>query len=293
MDRAAGRKSWSDEKLITRALSAKTNKTHWDNVSELRQRASASLYARCLELVSSDHPIEHETGLHILSYFYQIKKSKRNKGGSYTVKFPYRKELYTLFWKMIAEETDKDCIASILIGIAHYSIRHTAKEIDLYLSFLSYEAEEIRFAVVMALSCIEDMKAIRGLIILSRDKISCIRDWATFSIGTQSNLDNDEIRKALYARCTDRHHDTRMEAISGLAKRKDEGVKPYLEKEFSACTVYVLNSIEELNAVEYLPRLESLLKETENDQDTNQYWFNCLKKCIESLRCGQQEFDVK
>jgi HEAT repeat protein len=188
---------------------------------------------------------------------------------------------------MLADEKNIDVIIPLLYGVRMSNRYIKVKEIDLLLTFVGSENKDIRSAAVSALSCIDNMKAIRGLIALSQDRYSYIRNWATFGIGTLSDLDNDEVRQALYARCTDRHHETRMEAISGLAKRKDDGVKKYLEKEFADCTVYVLESIQNLGAKEYLPRLEAMLEEAGKNPDiyNNEYWLRHLKECVEKLRC--------
>lgn len=281
-DTTLGRKSWSDEKLLSRVLSAKTDKAYWNTIHEIRGRASDSLYAQCMELVRSEHPAECAAGITILSQFYRLNKRKK-----YGVEYPYRKEVLRLFLGMLAAATDSSVLAALLYGIGDNNSYIKPREIDLLLPFISAQEIIIRRAAVSALTGIQTMKAIRGLIMLSKDRYSDIRNWATFAIGTQTDVDNADIRKALYARCTDSHHDTRMEAIYGLAKRKDEGVKAYLEKEFSDCTVYVLESIQELHAVEYLPRLKAMLEETESNPDTDQYWLGHLQECIESLRGSQ------
>lgn len=286
-DKAQGRKSWPDKKLLSRALSAKTDKAYWDNIHELRGRASDSLYAECMELVRSERPGECAAGVTILSQFYRI--NKRKKRG---IEYPYRKEVLKLFLSMLASATDSSVTAALLYGIGDNNSCIKPHEIDLLLPFISVQEIIIRRAAVSALTGIHKMKAIRGLIMLSRDRYSDIRNWATFAIGTQTDVDTAEIRTALYARCVDKHYDTRMEAIYGLAKRKDDGVKTYLEKEFFNCTVYVLESIQELHALEYLPRLKVMLEETENDPTTDQYWLGHLKECIESLQGSRHKSDA-
>ena len=283
MDKRKGRTNWPDEKLLARALSAKTDKAYRNNTAELKSRASANLYARCLELARSELPAERAAGVDILSELY-----RNNQRTKYGTEFPYRKEALALFLAMLATEKDSTVTIALLYGIGKNNRTIKPKDIDRILAFAAAEDANIRFAAVCALSCIESMKAIRGLIRLATDKYSSIRNWATFAIGTQSELDNEAIRKALYARCTDKHYDTRLEAIYGLAKRKDAGVKPYLEKEFADCTVYVLESIQCLNATEYLPRLEAMLAEYSDKPETYGYWLGHLQECIATLRqCPQ------
>jgi HEAT repeat protein len=54
------------------------------------------------------------------------------------------------------------------------------------------------------------------------------RDWATFGLGVQGDMDSVEIREALVRRLNDPDEDVREEAMVGLAKRKDERAVPAL-----------------------------------------------------------------
>ncbi len=54
---------------------------------------------------------------------------------------------------------------------------------------------------------------------LTSDEDADVRDWATFGLGTQINVDGTEVRQCLLARLDDPDEDTRSEAIAGLARR--------------------------------------------------------------------------
>lgn len=84
----------------------------------------------------------------------------------------------------------------------------------------------VRIAVASSLPLIFDGEpldddAVRTLIALSTDEDADVRDWATMSLGTQSDLDTPEIREALAARLNDVGGDTAFEACLGLARRGD------------------------------------------------------------------------
>lgn len=66
-----------------------------------------------------------------------------------------------------------------------------------------------------------------------RDVDEHVRDWATFGLGVQGNLDSEQIREGLADRLTDTHRDVRGEALCGLAKRRDKRALPALIAELN------------------------------------------------------------
>jgi len=90
----------------------------------------------------------------------------------------------------------------------------------------------VRLGVAMALpSCEEggDPQLLRrALIGLMEDADDDVRDWATFGLGTLTEIDGPEVRKALFGRLTDVNLDARDEALLGLARRRDSRVPPVL-----------------------------------------------------------------
>jgi HEAT repeat protein len=55
-----------------------------------------------------------------------------------------------------------------------------------------------------------------------------VRDWATFGLGVQGDLDSAEIRDALFQQLSDSNEDVREEAMAALGKRRDQRVVPFL-----------------------------------------------------------------
>jgi HEAT repeat protein len=72
---------------------------------------------------------------------------------------------------------------------------------------------------------------IETLIELTKDESDEVRNWATFSLGTQCKQDSPEIRAALLKRVDDTFEDARDEAIWGLAQRRESlGLRLVLER---------------------------------------------------------------
>ena len=83
----------------------------------------------------------------------------------------------------------------------------------------------------------EDVQAIEALIELTRDPEAHVREWATFALGTQVEVDTPDLRDALMERVADNDDDTRCEALVGLARRGDRRVLPALQSSLSSDSV--------------------------------------------------------
>jgi HEAT repeat protein len=60
------------------------------------------------------------------------------------------------------------------------------------------------------------------------DKDADVRDWATFGLGSLSDLDSPEIREAFAIAINDTSEDVKQEALVGMARRRDHRALPYL-----------------------------------------------------------------
>ena len=87
----------------------------------------------------------------------------------------------------------------------------------------------MRYAVEFALgNFANDEQAIEHLMVLMADEDEDVRDWATFAVGTRSDVDTPEIRDALNERLNDPFWDAKLEGIMGLAKRRDMRALPHI-----------------------------------------------------------------
>lgn len=118
-----------------------------------------------------------------------------------------------------------------VLEAACYALGHLGHPgaIESLVNLRNHPVPGVRLGVTVGLLTHENEKAVQTLMALSRDEDEDVRDWATFGLGTQIDLDTPEIRDALVKRLND-SGDAQGEAMAGLARRKDErALKPILE----------------------------------------------------------------
>ncbi len=268
------RKKWTSEKIFNRLLNNKTQKTYWDNISELRKRPNQDVFKKAYELAKSSIDREKIIGLHILQ---QLGFDPRfNK--SQTV---------DLHFELLEKNQTEKVLESIFHGIGHNNDELNDNQISKLIEFKDEKNIDVKHALISALSGIENSKSINVLINLTKDKNSSIRNWATFGIGNLIETDNNDIRNALWNRVKDKDFETKSEAIVGLANRRDKRIKDIILSELKNGDygTLLLESILKLNDKEFLPLLNENLKIAKNDEDDiKNGWVLALKETIEELK---------
>jgi HEAT repeat protein len=266
------RKNWTDDRLISRLINNKTDKSRWDNISALRKRPSQELFAKCSELTQSNNPKLRKIGIDILA---QLGLPPR----------PFLKETLKIYFDLFEVETDPDVLRSLLHSIGHNNDNLNRKQVEKICSFIDVENSWVKEGLVYALLGIDNLNAIETLIKLSSDKLSHVRNWATFGLGTQIERNNKPIREALWERVNDKHQETKLEAIVGLAKRKDKRVNNIIKREITSGEYGTLlfEAIIQTQDKEFLPLLKQNLKTIKGDKTVNPEWEKDLKNCITEL----------
>jgi HEAT repeat protein len=266
------RKDWTDEKLIFRLINNKTDKSRWDNISVLRKRPSKELFTKCEDLTKSKNPKVRKIGIDILA---QLGLPPR----------PFLKETLKIYFDLFEVETDPDVLLSLLYSIGHNNDKLDNEQIEKICSFKNSENSWVKEGLVAALLGIDNLNAIETLIKLSSDKLSHIRNWATFGLGTQIETNNKQIRDALWERVNDKHQETKLEAIVGLAKRKDKRVNDIIKREITdgEYEILLFEAIIETQEIAFLPLLQQNFTTDNSNKTINPAWENVLKNCIDTL----------
>ncbi|MBE9586761.1 hypothetical protein IM792_20090 [Mucilaginibacter sp. JRF] len=268
--------NWTDDKLLSRLLNSKSGTSRWANIRVLRGRPSEELFAKCVALTKSDDPKHKIIAIDILS---QLGVPSR----------PYLQKMLKLYFDLLSTETHPDVLRSILYAIGHNNSDINHEQVERLCSFINNENNLVREGLTFALLGINDLKVIDALIELSADRLSKIKNWATFGLASQTDRNNKAIRDALWNRVNDKHQETKLEAIFGLAKRKDDRVKDIIIRELTTGEYgsLLLKAIIETEDERYLPLLRQNLKNTKADADIDPEWLRELEECVSALSAIQ------
>ncbi|GLH76227.1 hypothetical protein SSBR45G_11350 [Bradyrhizobium sp. SSBR45G] len=127
-------------------------------------------------------------------------------------------------------DPDPMVIGAVGVALGH---RNSARAIAPVLKQIRHPSRHVRWGAVHALSRHDDLDAVQGLIELTKDNETDIRDWATFGLAQQTTLDTPPLRDALFERTEDPDAEIRGEALIGLAARHDQRVLDPLARELS------------------------------------------------------------
>lgn len=267
-----GRKKWTNAELIAQAVSGKSSQSRWAAIRELRNRPSKELFDLCVGLTNSTNPTKRAVGVDILAQLGQVPR-------------PFLKKTMPVFFRLLKIENNPTVLMSVGYAIGHNNGSFTPKQIASICAMLRFENDQVMEGLVFALLGIDDPNAIEALIALSMHRLSHIRNWAIFGLGTLSKRNNQKIREALFNRVNDRHQETRLEAILGLAKRKDSRVNEIINKELikRQYGTLLFDAILETQNQQFLPLLKSTFTNLKDDTKVNPEWKRALENCIQIL----------
>lgn len=179
---------------------------YWRVVQAIQQRPIQGVFDRCNSWCSSGDPAERRLGADILAQLGCLDHS-----------FPFRSATIPILKRLLADD-QTEVVEAALVAFSHLGAQDAIAEI---IPFAENAEAELRYAAVLALLTQEDKRAVDTMIRLSQDRDPHVRNWATFGLGAQIDVDTLAVRAALLARVEDPDADTRAEALSGLVKRGD------------------------------------------------------------------------
>jgi HEAT repeat protein len=177
----------------------------------------------------------------------------------------------------VAVETEGLVLADLALALGHLD---DARAIEPLLSLVGHADADVREGAAVGLMRHDDPRVLAAEILLSADPAGEVRNWATFAIGAQSDVDTPAVRAALYARLDDEHEEARHEALAGLARRGDASVVERLIRELEAgLSSLLVEAAAELGDV----RLQAPLKAARADPEMTPWFAEALDEAI--ARC--------
>lgn len=118
-------------------------------------------------------------------------------------------------------DADSSVVQAVIFALGH---RASARAIDALLPFVDHPSADFRYAAVHGLMPHDTPTVVEAIIRLSGDSDRDVRNWATFTLGSQFESDSPELRVALHERLADSDPEVRGEALVGLARRRDTSI---------------------------------------------------------------------
>jgi len=193
----------SVDELFEVALQADED-TAWDAVMALHWRGSGEVLERGIALTRSSDPVWRARGADVLS---QLGIPERT----------YPDQCLAAVLPLLVDEA-ASVVRSAIYALHHIDSLRAAPHIA---PLATHMNDDIREAVAFGLNAVVSSGAHDVLLKLMRDRSADVRNWATFGIARQSDIDSSDVRGALVANLADLDDEVRYEAAIGLARRRD------------------------------------------------------------------------
>jgi HEAT repeat protein len=250
------------------------NSPGWRAVSELHKRGTDEIFVLAQSLCQANDPHERTVGADILGQL------------GWPAGYPFCDETLPILFHLIETDQNTSVLNSACIALGHL---HDERAIEPLLTLKDHPNDIVRYGVIVGLFGFEDDHAINALIELSRDIDIVNRDWATSALGTLIDSDTEAIRDALYARLDDIDEQTRGEAMSALAKRKDQRVFPFVLNQLEKMIYwpFLFEAAQDLADPRLLPALYHFRDHWEGEKNLR---YNALEAAIAACE-GKQNPD--
>jgi HEAT repeat protein len=173
-------------------------------------------------------------------------------------------------------------LRSVIVALGHHSRNGQSWDCECLTRFMTHPAPEVRHAVATAIGghpFDESKKAANMLMRLCGDSDRDVRNWATFGLAVQMDVDTPAIRDTLAQLLLDDDEEIAGEALVGLARRKDNRAVPHIVTLLHQTTVssLTIEAAGEFPHATFLTRLSELSATNPNDNKVQEALSNCQK----------------
>lgn len=192
----------------------------WNAVRELHRIGTREVLEQAARWSRSEDPMKRARGADVLAQLGRTAEHPSNN-------FP--EECFKAVAEMAATEEDSQPLSSAIHALGHIG---NPSAVPIIVPHCAHSDPDVRFAVAFACGSLgSEPLAAGSLLMLMSDEDADVRDWATFGLGSLSELDTPSIRDAFVSALDDPEEDVRQEALVGLAKRHDRRALPSLLKQ--------------------------------------------------------------
>jgi len=257
------------EELVERAAEvarrdpSRETDDRWSLVRELHRRRERSVFQAAAAWCASSEPLLRCLGADTLAQL------------GFDAQHPFASDSAPILTSLL-RDPDAAVVSCALIALGHLRVGDT----EALCPLASHEVADVRYSVAFCLGTRDDVLSRQTLIALSADADTDVRNWATFGLGSLSDVDTPVIRDALVARLSDADHEVRGEAMRGLAARGDARAVPAILEELKRDEVSVLaiEAAAQLPHETFLTHLEALLEAHPDDPDIKTAVERCRAK---------------
>jgi len=224
----------------------------WTFVRELHHRCEPAVFQAAATWCTSPNPLLRCLGADVLAQL------------GFEASHPFANDSAPPLTSLL-EDPDDRVVSCALVALGHLGVGASGTISPL----ASHQSADVRHSVAYCLGRRDDALSRDTLILLSTDPETDVRSWATFGLGSLSEIDSAAIREALVARLSDSDHEVRGEAMLGLAVRGDSRAVPAILNELKHEEVSVLafEAAAALPDRSFVRRLQALLVAHPSDPD--------------------------
>ena len=190
---------------------------YWSIVDTLVEMPLPDGFGLSQHLCASDSPALRRLGAHLIAEM-AVRGLRRHT--------QFSEDAIDELLLLTSPDEDVDVLSSAIGAAGRLGGRSLRRAV---LGNLRHPSPAVRTAVAVALPAlsggVDDHEVVRALIILTQDGNAVVRDFATFSLGSETDSDAASVREALRQRLDDDDAATRDEALIGLARRGDAATR--------------------------------------------------------------------
>ncbi len=272
-----GRRSAAEaQALIERALaiSDEEDEHYWALVGDLQRLSGPNTFEAMVDLCRANSEAKQRLGLNVLAQL------------GYESGRPFLEQTLPIVISFCESTGSVPVLRDALAALGHL---HDPRGLESVLHLVEHPNEDVRWQVASSLPFVAgdppDPRSVEALITLTSDEDSDVRDWATFGLGTQLEIDDERIRQALMDRLDDPDGDTAGEALVGLAARHDPRVVERISARLEQPSVgnLIIEAAEKMGDSRFLPFLHALKQRGWDKDDPRGWWLDrAISACEES-----------